>query len=142
GRQVERISAFLFHQGGDSDPARLMANGDLFTQGTKIYGQGFLFDDNDPKGTPVEELHALKRQHPECADRVLPYIGGDELNSDPRHLPHRYVINLSDLPSESDLVRWRPLADIVRAKVKPYRDSLGSNPVNRPLKRRWWAFQA
>ena len=34
------------------------------------------------------------------------------------------------------------LEAIVRIKVKPIRDALGSNPVNTPLKKRWWAFQA
>jgi N-6 DNA Methylase len=50
-RHVERISAFLFHQGGDTDPERLAANAELFSQGTKIYGQGFLFDDSDSEAS-------------------------------------------------------------------------------------------
>jgi hypothetical protein len=141
-RPVDRISAFLFHQGGDSDPQRIAANASLYSQGSKIYGQGFLFDDDDAEGTPVSELLRIRREHPECAARILPYVGGEDVNADPLHKPRRYVICLSDVASESELGRWRPLADIVRAKVKPYRDSLGPNPVNKPLKRRWWAFQA
>src|SRR5207249_4002667 len=43
---------------------------------------------------------------------------------------------------EAELNKWPQLRDIVRQKVKPERDQLGSNPNNVPLKRRWWAYQA
>jgi hypothetical protein len=34
------------------------------------------------------------------------------------------------------------LARIVRERVKPERDALKDTPVNRPLKKKWWAYQA
>ena len=55
---------------------------------------------------------------------------------------YRFVIQLSDLKTEDELDLWPLLRDIVREKVRPERLKLGNNPVNSPLKRRWWAYQA
>lgn len=142
GREAERVSAYLFHTGGDGEPARLGDNRGLFSQGSKIYGQGFVFDDADPGANSTEVMREILRTCPHCAERVLPYIGGSEVNADPRHRHGRHVINLSDLRDEADLKPWAPLVEIVRNKVKPYRDNLGPNPVNDPLRQRWWAYQA
>ena len=142
GRQVDQITAFLFHAGPNRDPVRLEATEGIFSKGSQIYGQGFLFDDGDDRASPTAEKEAILAVHPECRDRILPYIGGRELNESPSQAPHRHVIYLSDIENEDGLVAWEPLANIVRQKVKPERERLGSNPVNTPLKRRWWAYQA
>ena len=142
GRQVDQITAFLYHAGPNRDPVRLEATEGIFSKGSKIYGQGFLFDDGDDRASPTAEKEAILAVHPECRDRILPYIGGRELNESPSQAPHRHVIYLSDIENEDGLVAWEPLANIVRQKVKPERERLGSNPVNTPLKRRWWAYQA
>ena len=67
--------------------------------------------------------------NPDLAGRIRPYIGGEEILSDPEQRFHRYVMLLSDLQDESDLNKWPELRDIVRLKVKPERDALGSNPT-------------
>ena len=141
-KPVERISAYLFHRGGNDDPHRLCGRNALFSAGSKIYGQGFLFDDDDDEATPIAEMERILQIEPESARRVFPYMGGSELNTDPTLAPHRYVIYFSDIDDEEELARWPMLANIVREKVKPGRDALGDNPNNTPLKRRWWAYQA
>jgi hypothetical protein len=142
GVPVEKITAYLFHRGGNSDPARLGGRNRLFSKGSQIYGQGFLFDDHDVKASPIVEMESIIRRHPQSQARILPYIGGSEVNSDPLQRPYRYCIFLTDLEKESDLEEFPELARIVREKVKPERDLLGNNPNNAPLKKRWWAFQA
>ena len=141
GTRRDRISAYLFPGKLDDSPARL-ASSPFFSAGSKIYGQGFLFDDCDAKATPLATMHDVLRRHPESQTRIYPYIGGEEVNTNPSPSPARYAIYLSDVEIEEDLSAWPLLADIVRSKVKPERDILGSNPNNVPLKRRWWAYQA
>lgn len=141
GKPVSRISAYLTEGTNDESPARLSAN-PYFSLGSKIYGQGFLFADNDPECTPLRVREELLSKRPELDARIRPYIGGEEILSDPQQRFHRYVILLSDLQSETELEQWPELRDIVYRKVKPGRDVLGDNPNNIPLKRKWWAFQA
>jgi len=141
GKSVSRISAYLFEGEADDSPSRL-ADNPYFSLGCKIYGQGFLFDDSDPSCTPICERDRILSSHPEYESRMLPYIGGEELNSHPRLQHHRFAINLSDIQEERDLDFWKGLRTIVDAKVRPERELLGSNPNNVPLKRRWWAYQA
>jgi hypothetical protein len=141
GKSVERISAYLVPGTVDESPMRLNQN-PMFSLGSKIYGQGFLFDDEDPKATPISHIDGLLSRCPQCADRILPYIGGEEVNLSPTHSPRRFVIYLSDVRTQEELAPWPELAEIVRERVKPERDALGSNPNNVPLKRRWWAYQA
>ena len=56
---------------------------------------GFTFDDRDAKGvaTPIAEMNRLIARDPRNAERIFPYIGGEEVNDSPTHAYHRYVIN-------------------------------------------------
>ena len=100
GKEVERITAFLFHRGGHGDPARLEANAGMSFQGSIVLGMGFTFDDTDSKGvaTPLAEMRRLIEEEPRNQEVIFPYIGGEEVNSSPTHAHHRYVINFRDWP--------------------------------------------
>ena len=100
GKAVEKITAFLFHRGGNNDPARLKANAGKSFQGSIVLGMGFTFDDSDRKGvaTPLAELRRLLEDNPRNKEAIFPYIGGEEVNTSPTHAHHRYVINFRDYP--------------------------------------------
>jgi hypothetical protein len=140
-KEVKRISAYLIDGTTDESPSRLKAN-PYFSLGSKIYGQGFLFADNDDECTPIAVMEAIVADHPDWRNRILPYLVGEEINTDPFQRHKRYVIFMSDIAVEEDLDQWPHLRSILEAKVKPERMLLGPNPNNIPLKRRWWAYQA
>ncbi|MCZ2155882.1 MAG: hypothetical protein LC114_18600 [Bryobacterales bacterium] len=100
GRPVDRITAYLFHAGGSEDPETLIANDDKSFQGSIVLGMGFTFDDSDRKGvaSSLEEMRRVVTKDQRNADRILPYIGGEELNESPVHAHHRYVISFEDFP--------------------------------------------
>ncbi len=100
GQQVPDITAFLFHRGGQRDPARLEANERKSFVGSYVLGMGFTFDDTDKKrvATPLAEMHRLMSENPKSREAVFPYIGGAEVNTSPTHAHHRYVINFRDYP--------------------------------------------
>jgi MmeI, target recognition domain len=142
GRRVNRISAFLIDGETDTDPFRLTAV-PFFSLGSKIYGQGFLFADGDDSASPLSAMKLLVDKYSTLTGmRIFPYIGGEEVNSDPTHSPHRFAIYLSDLQTEEELDQFPPLRDIVKRLVWPERMKLSSNPNSAPLKKRWWAYQA
>ena len=115
GREVDSITAFLFHEGGHDDPERLKANAGKSFQGSIVLGMGFTFDDTDNKGvaTPVAEMERLIEEDPNNCEVIFPYIGGEEVNGSPTHSHHRYVINFQDWPlGRGDLgVTWRDATD-------------------------------
>jgi hypothetical protein len=100
GRSVPLITPFLFHAGGNDDPACLSDNANRSFAGTFVLGMGFTFDDTDKKGiaSPIAEVDTLSAKDPRNADRIFPYIGGEEVNNNPTHQHHRYVINFEDYP--------------------------------------------
>ena len=121
--EVPKITAFLFHRGGNDDPARLAANAGKSFQGSIVLGMGFTFDDTDTQGvaTPVAEMHRLIAQNPRNQDVIFPYIGGEEVNTDPRHTYHRYVINFGERTEEECRRNWPELMAIVERKVRSAR---------------------
>ena len=100
GVNVDTITAFLFHQGGHADPARLAANAGKSFVGSYVLGMGFTFDDTDKKGvaSPLAEMRRLIEDNPHNQEAIFPYIGGEEVNASPTHAHHRYVINFRDWP--------------------------------------------
>jgi len=122
-RPAERITAFLFHRGEHDDPARLNANAGKSFQGSIVLGMGFTFDDTDKKGvaTPLAEMRRLIKKTPRNQEVVFPYIGGDEVNTDPGHAHHRYVINFGESDVNEAQRNWPDLMVIVEQKVKQVR---------------------
>ena len=100
GAKVSDITAFLFHRGGHDDPVRLKANMGKSFQGSIVLGMGFTFDDTDKKGvaSSLAEMRRLIEQDPRNREVIFPYIGGEEVNTSPTHVHHRYVINFRDYP--------------------------------------------
>lgn len=100
GRAVDRITAYLFHAGGSEDPEALAANEGKSFIGSYVLGMGFTFDDTDTKGvaSSLADMHRLIEKDPRNAERIFPYIGGEEVNDSPTHAHHRFVINFEDFP--------------------------------------------
>ncbi|WP_372397137.1 DNA methyltransferase [Azospirillum sp. HJ39] len=104
-RPVSRISAYLVEGDRDDPPARLAANAGMAFQGSIVLGMGFTFDDQAAaKGTAssLDEMRRLIAKDPRNAERIFPYIGGEEVNNDPRHAHRRYVIDFGDMPLKRD----------------------------------------
>ncbi|MEH2064376.1 MAG: DNA methyltransferase [Nostoc sp.] len=139
GRKVDLISAFLFKSGSNKNPAVLLANADKSFQGNIVLGMGFTFDDSNPDATPIAEMHRLIEQNPKNQERILPYIGGEEVNSSPIHAHHRYVINFAEM-SEYEARNYPNLMKIVEEKVKPERLKLGGNADAERRKKNWWLY--
>ena len=135
GRQVNKISAFLFHAGGNENPQTLLVNADKSFQGSIVLGMGFTFDDTNPEATPIAEMHRLIEQNPKNAERIFPYIGGEEVNSSPTHAHNRYVINFGEM-TEAQAREYSALMRIVEEKVKPARLA----QKDKGAKEKWWQF--
>lgn len=84
-RQVPLNTAFLFHAGGDENPATLPENAGKSFQGSIVLGMGFTFDDSDKSGVanPISLMRDLIAKDPRNAERIFPYLGGSELNDYP-----------------------------------------------------------
>jgi hypothetical protein len=135
GKPVEGITAFLFDKGGNDDPYKLSANADKSFVGSYVLGMGFTFDDTNPDATPISEMHRLIEKDPRNAERIFPYIGGEEVNSSPTHAHHRYVINFGEM-TEQEARQWPDLMAIVEEKVKPARLA-----QKREIRAKyWWRF--
>jgi len=134
GRSVPEITAFLFYKGPDDAPSSLIANGNITFEGFKPAGQGFLFDDSDPKSSPLKLGQSLAQDH-HNGQRIRPFIGGEEVNDSPTHAARRLAIDFEndDLETAS---QWPELLRIVEERVKPERDV-----ANREAhKKRWWLY--
>jgi hypothetical protein len=134
-QETDLITAFLFHAGGNNDPAVLLANADKSFLGSCIIGMGFTFDDSNPEASPLAEMHCLIEKDHRNAKRIFPYIGGEEVNSSPTHAHHRYVINFGEM-SEEEARHWPDLMAIVEEKVKPERDVQKRDAY----RLRWWQY--
>ncbi|MDP1571934.1 MAG: N-6 DNA methylase [Vicinamibacterales bacterium] len=141
GRTVDLITAFLFHAGNDEDPKPLAENAGKSFIGSYVLGMGFTFDDTDKKGvaSPLSLMQELTRKNPRNAERIFPYIGGEEVNDSPTHAHHRYVINFGQM-SEEEARQWPDLMTIAEEKVRPEREKLGDNPDARRRKQQWWQW--
>lgn len=144
GRAVQKITAYLFDQGTDDDPSTLSANLSQSFIGCYVLGMGFTFDDTDTKGvaSPIALMHELIRKDSKNRERIFPYIGGEEVNTDPLQRHHRFVINFEDMQIEKAM-QWPELLHIVEARVKPTRTALPpKNNWNRSVASKWWLFGA
>jgi hypothetical protein len=143
---VDAISAFLVPGTRHDDPSRLRANAGKSFVGSFVLGMGFTFEEgapddvgDGPPGTPtsIRRMQELLAAHPQYAEVVMPYIGGEEVNSSPTHAHRRYVINFGDRSEAECRERFPHLMAIIEAKVRPERDR---NNVE-AIRRNWWRYK-
>lgn len=125
GRRVESIDSRLRIGREKPDPVALSSNKGRSFQGVIVLGQGFVLS--------AEERQAAIESDPRNAHRIFPYLGGEELNSEPDQAHTRYVIDFGSLSLE-DAQAWPVLLERVRTLVRPQRDK----PAYR--KHPWWQF--
>ncbi|WP_298807861.1 DNA methyltransferase [uncultured Sphingomonas sp.] len=118
----------------------------------------------------IAAMMTLIDENPRNAAVIRPYLGGEEVNNSPVHSPHRFTIDFGNRPlrracrahwaslsraeqereqcsgiaapdfADSVAADWPALLSIVEHKVKPERDRLGDNGVDRRRKQMWWQF--
>jgi hypothetical protein len=104
GKPQQRISAFLVDGEQDATPPLLRANAGIAFQGSILLGMGFTFDDetNEPAANRLSEMQRLIAKDQRNAERIKPYIGGEEVNDSPTHVHHRYAIDFEDFPLQRE----------------------------------------
>lgn len=125
--QVNSINSRLRLGNETPDPTFLNENAQMVFLGVKIYGNGFVL-------TPSEHNDFVK-SFKNNAERIFPYLGGEQINTSPTQDFDRYVINFGDMSLE-DAMRWPDLVDVLKKKVKPERDR--NNREN--YRKFWWRF--
>ncbi len=127
GQRVRVVNSRLQAAPERPDPVPLRENAELSFQGSIVLGMGFVL-------TP-QERDALVARDPRNAERIFPYLGGEEVNTSPTQMFDRYVISFGQMSLE-EAAAWPDLLAIVREKVKPERDA-NKREVYR---RYWWHF--
>jgi hypothetical protein len=102
GHPVSRISAYLVEGHYDGSPAVLAENEERAFIGCYVLGMGFTFDDgaSNALASSLAHMNELIRKDSRNSDLIFPFIGGEEVNNDPRHTHRRFVIDYFDRPLE------------------------------------------
>ncbi|MFA0888184.1 MAG: Eco57I restriction-modification methylase domain-containing protein [Synergistales bacterium] len=133
GKPVPYISPFLSGR-EEWSPKRLKANEGLAFQGSIVLGMGFVLSH--------DEAQRMLDADPRNADVILPYLNGEDLNSDPEQKASRWVINFWDWPEERARTYKMPFSWI-EERVKPERQrrkNNGTYVLRKPLPERWWQY--
>lgn len=133
GHNVRAINSQLRAKPERDDPARLTQNSQLCYQGQKLNGAGFVL-------TPSEREEFVAGR-PTSANVIFPFMGGEELNTDPSQGFNRYVINFGKMELAHVAKSWPELLERVRLLVKPARDAVKDNTGKGGHgKKYWWQF--
>ena len=123
GRPVRRISAYLVDGDLDASPAPLAANSGRAFVGCYLFGLGFTFDDAAAARGSASSEAAMKQliaKNPCNAERIFPYLGGEDVNTDPRHLHRRWCIDFADFPLQRKplMKTWAAMDEREQAKCR------------------------
>lgn len=104
GKPVNYINSFLDEDTGSSEKHVLFNNINKSYKGTEITGDGFLLHH--------DEALSLRKVNTQNEGIILPYLIGDDLNSNPEQKPGRWVINFFNYPlSRYSKVDWETLTE-------------------------------
>lgn len=102
GKVVPAINSRLRGKPERPDPVPLKSNENLSFVGTYVLGMGFVL-------TPEERDEFIKKDR-RNAERIFPYIGGEEVNTSPTQDFNRYVICFAEIPSRRG-EHFRPMTE-------------------------------
>jgi hypothetical protein len=128
--RVHRINSRLRVGAERDEPSKLRANVGGSFQGSLVLGLGFLL-------TPERRDEFLARD-PRNAERIFPYLGGQEVNTSPTQSFDRYVINFGEMPEEQAR-SWPDLWRVLAENVLPERATKDARKYPRMV-HEWWKF--
>lgn len=108
-------------------PDQLLENDDFAFQGTIVLGMGFTLD-------PDRAAYLIRRD-PRNAKILMPYVGGQDLNTHPDSSASRWVINFHDWPLEVAATFPEAMEQVERL-VRPER-ARNKIPERRDI---WWRY--
>ena len=131
GKTVDRITAYLFHSGDSSDPARLKQNVDLAFKGCEIGSLGYLLNPDDPEFSLFNRIN-----DPRNPQQLLlkPYLGGQDLNEG---IIARFVLDVDGLSSE----QMDSLPEVKAFLEQRVRADFIARGEVRPDTKEWWHFR-
>ena len=142
----EVITAFLFQQGKNTDPHRLLDNSGMSFQGSVVVGMGFTFEEEDNGvASSIKKMNDLFTENPRNKQIVFPYLGGEEVNDDPAQKHRRFIMNFSNYSEAHCNDNWPELLEIARNRVKPARDAAlvkGHSSGKAKRAELWWQYSA
>jgi len=130
GHPVRHISAYLSSQ-EDWSPRRLKANEGKAYIGSLLNGIGFVLDGSEAK--------RLINEDSKYSEIILPYLNGQDINTDPEQKPSRWVINFWDWP-EDRARQYEKAVEIAFSRVKPHRDQVSA--AKKKVREKWWLYEA
>jgi hypothetical protein len=141
GKEVGGINSNLLPDSIEYEPRELAENLGICFRGADIYGEGFLFWEDSPEyHGSWREAEEIEKAFPDEKEIIRYFLGGKELTSKPRHMPHRKVIDFTGLTKAEASSRYPNLFTIAEERVKPERDKLGGYSVAENRRERWWLF--
>ncbi|WP_437947557.1 DNA methyltransferase [Sorangium sp. So ce296] len=131
GRAVGFINSRLMPERAAVEPAALAANAGINFNGINTGGSGFLLGERE-----AQDLISRGNN----SDCLSMFLGGEDINSNPAARSTRWVIDFGDRSLDA-AEKYPELLEIVRAKVKPFRDRAPDNQHGKRLKAAWWLFR-
>jgi len=112
------------------EPKKLAGNSKRMFQGTILLGEGFKI---------TESLaNEWLSDNNNFGDILFPFIGGSEVNKNPKYQPSCWVIFFGDW-SKRKSQQYVDAFNKVEREVKPQRDKLNNKtPISRKRKKYWW----
>jgi hypothetical protein len=135
GKEVSSITSSLSHASSTVGlPHRLSSNRGFAFKGSSIQGVGFLLS--------PEDARALIRSDKRNKEVLFPYLGGEDVTTQPDGQPTRWTINFFDWPLEKAEL-YATCLELVRDRVKPERERAGTrNAIGARRAKYWWKYDA
>jgi len=127
---VDYISIYLDSEEDLGNPFQLKSNENLGYTGVKVYGEGFILNENEKNKIVCDRTQEAKV--------IKPFITGDNINSDSLKSYKRYAIDLNHCDNEKEAMKFKASFEHLKNNVYPYRMSLDGDLK---IKEFWWKYE-
>lgn len=124
---VGNISPYLDSNSGDLKPRQLVSNENKSFNGVYVLGLGFTIH--------PQTARRLIEENPQNSKILFPYLNGIDLNSHPKQIPSRWIINFHDWPLEKAR-EYTECFNLIKHDVYPER----INKKDEYAKTYWWKY--
>jgi hypothetical protein len=130
GLRTETITPSLTSESSVA-PVPLLENNARAYNGPFVYGEGFLLS--------KEEALELISADPATSKVILPYLVGQDINSNPEHTASRFIVSFEER-TEAEAQKFAKPFALLKERVFPMRDAMTPQKRDMRVKTQWWKF--